>query len=141
MTGQSYSNVTKNLYDYVAKWANVRFQIVRRRKQGADDRRCSRQIGGNYGSKSCRPFSSLRVCRLGSPMRRTRKADIPELESSTVGWAKAADDFEPPQSGPGPVTSDKDHPYVPNGFGRQVTFRIADLTNPILKPWVIEKNA
>jgi hypothetical protein len=68
-----------------------------------------------------------------------RKAGIPELESSTVGWAKAADDFEPPQSGPGPVTSAKDHPYVPNGFGKQVTFRIADLTNPILKPWVIEK--
>jgi len=38
------------------------------------------------------------------------------------------------------VTSAKDHPYVPNNDqGRQVTFRIADLTNPILKPWVIEK--
>ena len=68
-----------------------------------------------------------------------KKAGIPELKSSTVGWAKAADDFEPPESGPGPVTFAKDHPYVPNGFGKQVTFRIADLTNPILKPWVIEK--
>jgi hypothetical protein len=68
-----------------------------------------------------------------------QKAGIPELESPTVGWAKAADDFEPPQSGPGPVTYEKDHPYVPNGLGQQVTFRIADLTNPILKPWVIEK--
>jgi hypothetical protein len=76
---------------------------------------------------------------LGLAYAADKKADIPKLESSTVGWAKAADDFEPPQSGPGPVTSDKDHPYVPNGFGRQVTFRIADLTNPILKPWVIEK--
>jgi hypothetical protein len=29
---------------------------------------------------------------------------------------------------------------VPNNDqGRQVTFRIADLTNPILKPWTIEK--
>jgi pimeloyl-ACP methyl ester carboxylesterase len=26
VTGQSYSNATKNLYDYVAKWANARFQ-------------------------------------------------------------------------------------------------------------------
>jgi hypothetical protein len=25
-TGQSYSNATKNLYDYVAKWANARFK-------------------------------------------------------------------------------------------------------------------
>lgn len=65
---------------------------------------------------------------------------IPQLESSTVGWSKAADDFAPPASGPGPVTYEKNHPYVPNNDrGRQVTFRIADLTNPILKPWAIEK--
>ena len=67
-------------------------------------------------------------------------SDIPQLESSTVGWSKVADDFQPPASGPGPVTYEKDHPYVPNNNkGRQVTFRIADLTNPILKPWTIEK--
>jgi hypothetical protein len=66
--------------------------------------------------------------------------NIPRLESSTVGWSKVADDFQPPQSGPGPVSYEKDHPYVPNnGEGKQVTFRIADLTNPILKPWAIEK--
>jgi hypothetical protein len=65
---------------------------------------------------------------------------IPELQSATVGWSKIADDFQPPASGPGPVTYEKDHPYVPNNDqGRQVTFRIADLTNPILKSWVIEK--
>src|SRR6267378_3750320 len=65
---------------------------------------------------------------------------IPQLESSAVGWSKVADDFQPPASGPGPVTYEKDHPYVPNNDqGRQVTFRIADLTNPILKPWTIEK--
>jgi hypothetical protein len=69
-----------------------------------------------------------------------KKADIPQLESSTVGWSKVADDFQPPASGPGPVTYEKDHPYVPNNDnGRQVTFRIADLTNPILRPWAIEK--
>jgi hypothetical protein len=68
------------------------------------------------------------------------KAAIPQLESSSVGWSKIADDFQPPASGPGPVTYDKDHPYVPNNdAGRQVTFRIADLTNPILTPWAIEK--
>ena len=65
---------------------------------------------------------------------------VPQLESSTVGWSKVADDFQPPVTGPGPVTYGKDHPYVPNNDqGRQVTFRIADLTNPILKPWTIEK--
>ena len=65
---------------------------------------------------------------------------VPQLESSTVGWSKVADDFQPPVTGPGPVTYGKEHPYVPNNDqGRQVTFRIADLTNPILKPWTIEK--
>ena len=77
------------------------------------------------------------------PLASTHAADtkigIPALESPTVGWAKIADDFASPESGPGPVTYDKAHPYVPNGYGKQVTFRIADLTNPILKPWVIEK--
>ena len=67
------------------------------------------------------------------------KTGIPQLESVTVGWAKVSDDFDPPESGPGPVTYEKDHPYVPNGGGKQATFRIADLTNPILKPWAIEK--
>ena len=67
------------------------------------------------------------------------KTGIPQLESVTVGWAKVSDDFDPPESGPGPVTYEKDHPYIPNGGGKQATFRIADLTNPILKPWAIEK--
>jgi hypothetical protein len=69
-----------------------------------------------------------------------KETGIPQLESRTIGWSKFADDFELPGSGPGPVTYEKDHPYIPNNDqGRQVTFRIADLTNPILKPWVIEK--
>jgi len=49
-----------------------------------------------------------------------------------------SDDFLPPANGPGPVLSDKAHPYVPNGQG-QPTYRIADLTNPILQPWAVER--
>ncbi len=58
-----------------------------------------------------------------------------------TGWSidrPAADDFLPPESGPGPVLADPKHPYVPNGQG-QSTYRIADLGNPILKPWAIEQ--
>src|SRR5262245_7596713 len=65
---------------------------------------------------------------------------IPHLASADFGWAKVADDFQPPLSGPGPVTFEKAHPYIPNNDrGEQVTVRIADLTNPILKPWAIEQ--
>jgi hypothetical protein len=62
---------------------------------------------------------------------------------SNTGWVpdrRTGDDFLPPSSGPGPVTSEKDHPYVPNGQG-QPTYRTADLSNPILKPWVVEQLA
>jgi hypothetical protein len=77
---------------------------------------------------------------LASASAAGKQTGVPDLQSSTVGWSKIADDFQPPVSGPGPVTYAKDHPYVPNnGGGSQVTFRIADLTNPILKPWAIEK--
>src|SRR5215470_10043569 len=49
------------------------------------------------------------------------------------------DDFLPPPSGAGPIMSPKDRPYVPNGTGRQPTYRIADTSNPILKPWAKEQ--
>jgi hypothetical protein len=58
-----------------------------------------------------------------------------------TGWAAdrpASGDFLPHDrsAGPGPVESDPAHPYTPNGQG-QPTYRIADLTNPILQPWVV----
>jgi hypothetical protein len=69
-------------------------------------------------------------------------APIPNFApDTTTAWTlnrPAHDDFLPPSSGPGPVLADKAHPYVPNGQG-QPTYRVADLTNPILKPWVIER--
>jgi len=50
-------------------------------------------------------------------------------------------EFIPPPSGPGPVRSDKAHPYISNQVARatgvQPTFRVADLSNPVLKPWVV----
>ena len=57
----------------------------------------------------------------------------------TMGWVPdrpTGDDFLPPAGGgAGPVMSDPKHPYVPNGQG-QPTYRVADLTNPILQDWV-----
>lgn len=48
-------------------------------------------------------------------------------------------DFILPASGPGPVTWDPAHPYVGNNEGRPPTARVADLTNPILMPWLKEE--
>jgi len=54
---------------------------------------------------------------------------------SDVSWLAAGNDFISLPEGPHPVTNDKAHPYVRN-FGGQPTFRVADLDNPILLPWV-----
>jgi hypothetical protein len=50
------------------------------------------------------------------------------------------DQWLPPQPGDvGPIVSRPDYPYVPNDASDQPTYRIADLTNPILQPWVREQ--
>src|SRR5580704_5741556 len=58
----------------------------------------------------------------------------PDTLTAWVPDRPTGDDYLPPPSGPGPVMSIKDHPYVPNGQG-QPTYRLADTSNPILQPW------
>ncbi|HEY2228766.1 MAG TPA: hypothetical protein VGI22_13700 [Xanthobacteraceae bacterium] len=75
------------------------------------------------------------------PARATEGAAVPALSAN--GWdGDGENEFTPPKSGPGPVTSDPAHPYVSNfearRTGAQANWRVADLSNPILKPWVIE---
>ncbi len=59
---------------------------------------------------------------------------------ATTSWIPVGDDYLPPASGPGPVTFDKAHPYVPNFTpGKAPTYRVADLTSPILQPWAVDR--
>jgi hypothetical protein len=68
---------------------------------------------------------------------------IPDFApTAKTGWvldrAFGVDDLlPPPTGGPSPVTFDKAYPYVPNGSSRPPTYRVADLSNPILQPWTI----
>jgi hypothetical protein len=63
-----------------------------------------------------------------------------------IGWVASGKgfgvDFVAPASGPGPVTNDPKYPYLTNAeaarLRKRPTYRVADLTNPILKPWAIE---
>lgn len=63
----------------------------------------------------------------------------PDSKAAWIGAIKGVIDFEPPPSGPGPVRNDPAHPYVSNpeaaATGKQPTYRVADLSNPILQPW------
>jgi hypothetical protein len=60
----------------------------------------------------------------------------------SVGWVAFSGVFMPPSSGPGPMRDDPAHRRVSNddfrASGAQPTFPMADLSNPILQPWVRE---
>src|ERR1700757_1045243 len=77
------------------------------------------------------------VVGAGSAAAQEKAAPPTFSRDLTVGWIGVGD-FRPVPGHLPPVTSDPKYPYVPNGQGRQPTFRIADLTNPNLKPWVKE---
>jgi hypothetical protein len=51
------------------------------------------------------------------------------------------DDYLPPEGGAKPVTFDPAHPFVPTdpAGSTQPTYRVADLSNPILKPWAVDQ--
>jgi hypothetical protein len=67
---------------------------------------------------------------------------VPDFSSNLAGWVANEQDFTAVPGKPGPVVSDPAHPYINNllarRIGAQPTFRIADLSNPNLKPWAKE---
>jgi len=71
-----------------------------------------------------------------------QKAPPPDFSSNLAGWVGlngGGPFFEPVPGRLPPVVSDPAHPFVPNGVNKPPTFRIADLSNPNLKPWVKEQ--
>jgi hypothetical protein len=67
---------------------------------------------------------------------------VPDFSSDLAGWVANEQDFVAVPDRPGPVVSDAAHPYINNllarRIGAQPTFRVADLTNPNIKPWARE---
>src|SRR5271169_3001175 len=59
------------------------------------------------------------------------EAPVTDLSSNGVGWIAINRDFVAVPGSPRPVANDPAHPYVQS----KPTFRVADLTNPNLKPW------
>jgi hypothetical protein len=97
---------------------------------------------------SLRVILTLSVCAgvalHAQPALATGAAGIPDFtlqaDAMWVPDRPAGDDFLPPNSGPGPVTSDNAHAYTPLAQAQgQLQFHIADLGNPILKPWAVEQ--
>ncbi len=71
-----------------------------------------------------------------------QESPIPDFHGFSVGWVGIGNELDPPDSGPGPVTAHPDYPYISNAqasrTGEDANFRIADLDNPTLQPWVVE---
>jgi hypothetical protein len=67
-----------------------------------------------------------------------QNASVPDFSASQAGWIGAGD-LMPVPGGPPLVKQDPAHPFVPNNTGRQPTYRIADLSDPNLKPWVKQR--
>ena len=87
-------------------------------------------LGGTAGLL-CATWAAGAMAENGSP---------PDFSSQQAGWiALQLDFFEVPGVRPGPIRADPAHPYFQNGAGVQPTFRISDLSNPNLKPWVKEQ--
>ena len=76
-----------------------------------------------------------------APAVAQQKAAPPDFSSNLVGWVGtgAGGNFSAVPGQLPPVTNDPKHPYVPNNTGAQPTYRIADLSNANLKPWVKER--
>ena len=68
---------------------------------------------------------------------------IPDFSSKNVSWTAINSDFTPVPGSPAPVTFDPEHPFVRNDQARdnnsQATYRVPDVNNPNLKPWVAEE--
>ncbi len=104
--------------------------------------------GGRLSTRFVVAMLASLVCVSGAAWPKTVAAQqsvpVPDFTiDSKSAWRMVGDDFLPPPGGPGPVTFDKRYPYVDNAAARrtgtQPTYRVADLSNPILKPWVVEE--
>jgi hypothetical protein len=60
---------------------------------------------------------------------------VPQFAFMNGGWQAMGADFLQPASGPGPVQDEPGRRHVGNNVGGQPSFRMADLSNPILQPW------
>ena len=62
-------------------------------------------------------------------------AGPPDFSSGGTGWVAQGVNFQLPAHGPHQVVNDPNYPFKPPGRGEAPTFRVADLSNPILQAW------
>ncbi len=80
-------------------------------------------------------LTALVCAALTAGVAAQHNASAPDFSSDQAAWIAVGNDFIRVPGGPAPVSFDPAHPYVPNNAGTQPTYRIADVSNPNLKPW------
>jgi hypothetical protein len=82
------------------------------------------------------------VAAPSAPVAAQGQASAPDFSSNLAGWVNIGMDFLAVPGAIGPTRNDPAYPYVSNlearRLGTQPTFRVADLTNPNVKPWAKE---
>jgi hypothetical protein len=85
---------------------------------------------------------ALRGCALagilGAAATTMAQQAPPDFSSNNTAWVSAGDLAAAPGSPP-IMRNDPAHRYVPNNTAEQPTYRIGDVSNPNLKPWVRER--
>jgi len=80
-------------------------------------------------------LSALMLASLGSDA--TAQNASPPNFGNGAAWLLNGGDFKPvPGETIRPISQDPRHRYVPNNIGEQPTWRLGDVSNPNLKPWV-----
>ena len=83
------------------------------------------------------------ACATAAAQSAPAKNAIPDFQSGNVSWTAINSDFTGVPGGPQPVTFDAKFPFLRNDQAiaakTQATYRVADTSNPHLKPWVVEE--
>jgi hypothetical protein len=79
---------------------------------------------------------ALPAAGAGAPNSQTA---IPDFQSGQAAWVHPPGGIFPGMPGsPPPLRQDPAHAFAANNSGQQPTYRMADVSNPNLKPWVKE---
>jgi hypothetical protein len=105
------------------------------------------ESAGRHGHLPIKPFVLVTVAAmLGavaqvSTSRAFAQDAIPELASSSFGWAPLGAEWRDPPAGlRGPIKPHPKYPYHGNNDGPgQVTARVSNDTDPVLKPWAAQQ--
>jgi hypothetical protein len=81
-------------------------------------------------------FAAVAAATLSAALAAPANTSPPDFSSGGTAWIGGIGvDFAAVPGSPAPNKQDPAHPFVPNNAGAQPTYRIADLSNPNLKPW------